>query len=106
MDRYPDRDEVIRALKYCMIWDGDCSGCPYDGRCQKNLFALEKDIIFLLSDVNTDYKRVETYHDENDDEECPVWKCMECSEKVVCHGSERPRWDYCPVCGRRIIWHE
>ena len=101
----PDRENVFDALRNC-ITEPKCRNCPWEDcerfECKRTdiPISLGLDILKLLKEQEA----VEPYQFED------VWKCGNCGDGVVAYeelgvsGIEEVKFDYCPTCGRRVLW--
>lgn len=96
----PDREKVIKDLDECLR--ASCRGfrprlsCPYNDD--------EWDIMRDALDLLKEQEAVKPYQFED------IWKCGNCGDGVVAYeelgvsGIEEVKFDYCPTCGRRVLW--
>ena len=88
-----DREKVIKGLEHCIGGKG-CYGCPYTDRdnctpfCQSNLM---RDMMKCL--IATE--RVKTKHNNG----VTHWYTT-----AECDVSINPGDEYCPKCGRKLVW--
>ena len=98
-----DRAKVIKAIDIC-LGHGKCDDCGYRIKggystmdCRK---PMMRDALALLKEQEA----VEPYQFED------IWKCGNCGDGVVAYeelgvsGIEEVKFDYCPTCGRRVLW--
>lgn len=77
------RSNIVKALTVCQTTG--CHGCPYDGECSDRSFALDNDIISILTPLPPTMKE--------DDPYCPD-----------CHTALFRGCKFCHECGREIKW--
>ena len=89
----PDTAMVISALEHCIMPNGQCEGCPYEGECGERLHALDNDIISILKGRQT--KAIIEGGGS-------TWWYV-CDE---CHTAIDRKDKFCRECGMEVKWDE
>ena len=96
----PSREKIIKGLEHCMT-DEDCTGCPYDGECDKMSEALDSDVFALLTESVKPIKTPETIRAEYNCGNC------QCSVGIRFYdGFWYFKAHYCPHCGKKVDWDD
>ena len=100
----PERDKVIKGLEHCR--KTSCESCPYNATDVKNSNPTCL-INEMLSDALALLKRQEGIvpYIDIDEAKCPVCKVKLTRQELI--GDDvlfEDFFDYCPHCGKPILW--
>ena len=91
-----DREKVANGLCHCLLYNGSCVDCPYDGpNCQNDVLD---DALALMKEQEPIKPTINEYGEAY---------CI-CGENVgiIPNSKDLPkiRSKYCSECGRRMKW--